>query len=164
MKRSLEGFLDNRAFLGFENEAVVGTAIIGMEKGHWLAQKMLDYYDEAGVVNGNLNMIPNSMIITDFLTEAGMKKEHPEYVKDVLVERRTVFYGSPNPNEFKEESVGIHYFRGSWWSEKERKRANNKLYVNVVRPALLKGKKIAVAIRGQSKARNIEVFIKNRRK
>lgn len=131
-----------------------------MEKDHWLAQKMLDYYDKYGIVNGELNMIPNSIIITDFLSEAGMKKEPPEYVKDVLVERRTVFYGSSNPDEFKAESVGVHYFRGSWWSEKERKRANNKLYVNVARPILLKAKKLIIAVLGQVKARDIEVYIK----
>lgn len=164
MRRPLDKFLDNKVFIGLERESIVGTAIIGMEKNHWLAQKMLDYYDKSGIVNGELNMIPNSMIITDFLTAEGMKKQPPEYVKDVLVEGRSVFYGSPDPNEFKKESVGVHYFRGSWWSDKERKRANDKLYVNIIRPILLKGKKLAVAALGQDIARKIEVYIKNRRK
>ena len=43
---NFDDFLENRAFVGFENPEYPFTAVFGAEKGHPLVKDMLDYYDK----------------------------------------------------------------------------------------------------------------------
>ena len=42
---NFDDFLNNRAFVGFENPSYPFTAVFGAEKGHPFVKEMLDYYD-----------------------------------------------------------------------------------------------------------------------
>ena len=155
---SIDKYLKKNVFIGLENSEYVGTAIIGAEKGHWLMREKLDYYDTHPFIisKSKYNMIPNTMVMTDILIRHGYKRGTTVEIDGVYVGARNVFYGEGSDKE----AVGIHYFRGSWWSEKERARSKSKSYKRI-KPFLVKGKKAIAALLGADRARNIEMKIKN---
>lgn len=145
--KPLDEYLDSGGFLGFEREGSVGSAIMGFEKGHWLTKEIMEYYQNTHFrfPNGQLNMLPNTTVITDILKKHGMNGQASFKMDDLVVEKSNVFYGSPDDAE----SYGIHYFRGSWWSEKERKRSNSKVYTKIVRPVLRGGRGVLLHMLGR---------------
>lgn len=144
--------------LGFENNEYVGTAIIGAKKGHWFLREMLDFYDSHPFLlsKGKYYMIPNTEIMTDLLIKHGYKRGCSMDVDGVFVGDRKLFYG----NGKDVAAVGIHYFRGSWWCEKERARSKSKTY-KAIKPFLVKGKKVLACMIGAERAREIEGQLKN---
>lgn len=161
--KTLDNLLDKKFFCGAENDEYVGTAIIGSEKGNWLLKKMLDYYDnnKFEISNGKYNMIPNTMIITDILAEKGYHRGESEEIYKIYIAPKETFYPGSNKKIYGDETYGIHFFRGSWWSEKERNRANSNVYKKVVRPVLIHAKKWMRDFLGVERARRIEIKIKN---
>ena len=75
--KPLDIFLERGFFVGNENGEYVGTAIMGSEKENWLLKSMLDYYDNNPfeISEGKYNMIPNTMVLTDFLEKKGFTVE-----------------------------------------------------------------------------------------
>lgn len=156
--KPLDKFLNHRLFMGNENEEFIGTAIIGAEKGHWLLKQWMDYYDDHSfeIAPNTYNMIPNTMIITDIMLHYGYNRDKKFVSNDISIYEKEVFFSTIS----EDSAYGIHYFRGSWWSEKEKKRANNKIYRFCVRPILLFIKKYLKLIVGTEKIYKIEIFIK----
>lgn len=157
--KPLDDFLNCNLFMGNENDDFIGTAIIGAEKGHWLIKQWLEYYDTHlfKITPNTYNMIPNTMIIADIMSNYGYKSGNLFKMQDVDIFERDVFY----PEKVNEkETYGIHYFRGSWWSEKELKRANNKVYTKLIRPVLLYIKRILKNLLGKENTYKFETFIK----
>lgn len=114
----LTQYLENKAFVGFENEEYPFTAVFGSEKGHPFIKDMLDYYsgidfefdpkDQLAKVNSKTvsNILINKYhcIVnnTEQLLETGIKV-YPDYV-------------FCNPS-FK--SSTIHVFTGTWMEGKK---------------------------------------------
>lgn len=165
--KDINPIIETGAILGCENSHFVGTAIMIAEKGNWLMKEMIDYYDSVDfqMQNGDINAIPNTMILTDILENKGFVRGKSWSCDDVKVYERSVFFPKKleeNKFDIRDETVGIHYFNGSWWSEKERKRSNSKIYNKLVRPLLRGVKKFLRVVIGKSYARNIENIVKNR--
>lgn len=113
-----EKFLDDRAFVGYENPDYPFTAVFGAEKGHPLLKSMLDYYegrefefdsnDQMKVVN---TKSVSDILVQDYGCELGNKRQTLRegievYTEDILC----------NPSE---NSTSIHVFTGTWMDGKK---------------------------------------------
>ena len=121
--KSLDEFLTDSAFTGFEVRDCVMTAVLACEKGNGLVKEILDYYINKNFINedGSLNEIPNPVIFTEIFHKYGLKDNG----KKQVVNGRTVYpeiYFSPNNfgrifDRPSNNSYTIHHFDGSWRSK-----------------------------------------------
>lgn len=166
--KSLESFMDNQVFIGFENRTTVGTGIIGAEKGAWIFKEMLNYYSRHSFVdkNGNIDTTSNAQIITDILAEKGFVRENREQIiEGVHVYERDYFC----PKKINEDTFGIsdrtatiHRFSTSWLTEREKKRGRNKLWRNFFRPCLKKIRTFLIKLIGEKRAKEMEAYIRKK--
>lgn len=113
-----KAFLNDRAFVGYENADYPFTAVFGAEKGHPFVKSILDYYngrefefdtkDQMKVVN---TKSVSDILIQDYNCELGNKRQTLQegievYTEDVLC----------NPSR---NSVSIHVFTGTWMEERK---------------------------------------------
>jgi mannosyltransferase OCH1-like enzyme len=166
--KPLEDILTNgKNIVGWETRTHVGTAILAFEKGHSVMKRFLDYYNSHPFVDrkGRMDNIANVAILTDILVEDGavcnrLKQE----LNDITIYNRELFYPKKlEESEFRitEETVGVHMCSGSWYTEKQRKRGNNKFWLKVIRPVLILCRSLCLSILGKERARNIEIIIRN---
>ena len=128
-----EAFLNDRAFVGYENADYPFTAVFGAEKGHPFVKDILDYYDgrefefdsndQMKVVN---TKSVSDILIQDYDCELGNKRQTLRegievYTEDVLC----------NPSE---NSVSIHVFTGTWMEGKKplARKINKFLKLRVI--------------------------------
>ena len=110
---NLERFLNDRAFVGFENKNYPYTAAFGCEKGHPLVKKVLEYYEgrEFEFDSKDQMKAVNTKIVSDILVnEFGCKVNNKEQIiKDGIHVYPDYILCNPS----KESSV-IHIFTGTW--------------------------------------------------
>ena len=141
---SLEDFLSNRAFSGFEDNCSVPTGIMASEAKHPFFAELLAYYNNRHFTleDGTYDVTTNVQIITETASNKGLRLDNTMQVVEDFA-----FY--PNdyfcPMSWKTRKLNItkntktiHHFAGSWLSEDIRK--SNKRYQFVVR---LFGEKVA---------------------
>ena len=78
---------------------------------------------------------------------------------------REVFYPKKlSDTEFRvtEETCAIHMCSNSWLSERERKRGNNKIWIEVIRPTLRMLRSLGIKIIGKERIRKIEIKLRNK--
>lgn len=78
--KSLSPMLNNKSFLGFEANALIGTGVIGAEmKTLWL-RDILEQYKDAYFIffTGNLNDVPNTIRITKYMQHFGLVRNNEE--------------------------------------------------------------------------------------
>lgn len=110
---SLDKFLNDRAFVGFENHSYPYTAAFGAEKKHPFVKKVLDYYqnrdfefdskDQLKAVN---TKIVSEILVKDFGCKVNNKKQ-------LLKEGIRVYPDNILCNPSSSSSV-IHIFTGTW--------------------------------------------------
>jgi mannosyltransferase OCH1-like enzyme len=126
--KSLDKFLEHRAFTGCENEEMCVTGIMAAEKGHkWIEDLLYDYNDKKFILpNGSYNKTPNTKIITEItINKFGWK---PQNEHQVLKEGLNIY-----PFDFfcaKDWKTGeiysnnntytIHHFSGSWYTKTDK--------------------------------------------
>ena len=112
---NFDDFLNNRAFVGFENPNYPFTAAFGAEKGHPLVKDMLDYYDELDTYHFDFKN-NNTISVSDILINKYGCKVGNMY--QILKEGIAVYPDTIlcNPSE---KSVSIHVFTGTWLDEKK---------------------------------------------
>lgn len=141
---SLDDFLSNRAFSGFEDNCFVPTGIMASEAKHPFFAELLAYYNNRHFTleDGTYDVTTNVQIITETASNKGLRLDNTMQVIEDFA-----FY--PNdyfcPMSWKTRKLNItkntktiHHFAGSWLSEDIRK--SNKRYQFVVR---LFGEKVA---------------------
>ena len=136
--KNLDCFLKNKAFLGFESEEAVLTAIIGSEPKNMLLKSLLSDYDNINFVkkNGSLDQTTNVVRVTNNLIKNFSLVLNNKYqnLKDVVV--YPIEYFSPknwNTGELTitNNTYTIHYFDASWYSDVEKKQiAKKKFYID----------------------------------
>lgn len=113
---SLDPFLSNRSFVGKELPFRVGTAVIGSEPHVPWVDEFLNSYTVKGKHfiqrDGNLDMVVNTIKLTDFLncTWHRHKNDIEVYDEDVFC-CKSYFTGNV---DLSERSVAIHDFSCSW--------------------------------------------------
>ena len=130
--KSINIFLDNKSFTGFEDDVSVQSSIIGSVKGNFLIKELLDYYDDRPFINNNsLDTTTNVEIISNILYDKGLEKNN----KEQLILDNLKIYPSNYfcPKSFKtgvidltNNTYGIHHFNMSWIS------LPKKIYINLV--------------------------------
>lgn len=67
----LDSLLNDKAFIGFENDEYLSAAIFGAEKGHPLMKDILDYYDQKNFTFDSNNQLAgvNSLSVTEIVTK-----------------------------------------------------------------------------------------------
>lgn len=115
--RPLDDLLNNRVFVGFENDSYPFTACFGAEKGHPFVKKMLDYYDD---------------IKFEFDKNDQLKNVNTKSVSDILIKEYKCKIGNIEQNladgikVYKSDvlcnpsinSYVIHIFTGTWMEGK----------------------------------------------
>ena len=153
--------------VGFERKAFIGTAIIACTPKNEFIEKLLVYYKTNKFIqsDGSLDNIANVSILTDIIKEYGLELGGKrQKVKDFEVYNREYFYPkklSDSTFNITEDTVGIHMCSNSWMTERERKRGNNKIWIEFVRPILRKLRSVGIKILGKDRIRKIEIKFRN---
>lgn len=119
--KSMDCFLNEKAFTGFEDESNVAAWILGSEKGNPLFKELMDEYYSRNFIkeNGDYDMTPNPKYVTECMVRHGL------ILKQDIIQKLdyiTVFpmdYFCPyNPyrrdTKFTENTYVNHYFNGAW--------------------------------------------------
>ena len=112
---NFDRFLNNRAFVGFENPQYPFTAVFGAEPGHPLVKDMIEYYDRLDEYKfdfeKNNTISVSDLLIKKFHCKVGNKFQILD--EDIAVYPDTVLC---NPSE---NSISIHVFTGTWLEGKK---------------------------------------------
>lgn len=118
--RSLDDFLDNKAFSGFESSNYIPTGIMASEKNFPLFKRFLSYYEDRHFINedGTLDTTTNTNIITNICKEYGLVLNNQFQVLDGFVLYPSDYF-CPFENETgilrkTHNTATIHWFRKSW--------------------------------------------------
>lgn len=120
---SFNQLLSNKGFIGFEDEELISTAVIGAEKENLLIKKWLDTYENREFEeNGKVKDVTNVRCITDLLLNHGLNQNNQ--IQLVYDEYMTIYpqeYFSPLKIGQKEPKITsntktIHWFEGTWVS------------------------------------------------
>ncbi|MGN1330296.1 MAG: glycosyltransferase family 32 protein [Clostridia bacterium] len=127
----LDSLLENKAFVGYENDDHPFTAVFGAEKGHPLIKDMLEYYDELNIgfdFEDNNTISVSKLLIDKYRCKTGN-------IEQVLETGIKVYKDGVlcNPSE---ESLTVHVFLGSWLGgskvhEMLRLRLSNKFRIKL---------------------------------
>lgn len=137
--KSLDQFLMDKAFSGFENATQIPTGIMASESGHPFFGKLLEYYKDRHFLHedGTMDLTTNVLTITNIATANGFI---PNNKKQTVCEM--VFY----PNDFfcpkdyvtgiahvTENTACIHHFNGSWQTEEEKELVSiRRKFINLL--------------------------------
>ena len=112
---NFDRFLNNGAFVGFENPQYPFTAVFGAEPGHPLVKDMIEYYDRLDEYKfdfeKNNTISVSDLLIKKYHCKVGNKFQILD--EDIAVYPDTVLC---NPSE---NSISIHVFTGTWLEGKK---------------------------------------------
>ena len=112
---NFDRFLNNRAFVGFENPQYPFTAVFGAEPGHPLVKDMIEYYDRLDEYKfdfeKNNTISVSDLLIKKYHCKVGNKFQILD--EDIAVYPDTVLC---NPSE---NPISIHVFTGTWLEGKK---------------------------------------------
>jgi len=76
--KSLDKFLENEAFSGFENTEYVPTGIMASTKGNNVIKDLLDYYKDRHFIkeDGSFDLKTNTETITSIMEKKGLNKNN----------------------------------------------------------------------------------------
>lgn len=123
--KSLDEFLNNKAFIGAESKYSVCTAVIGAEKSAAFIDELLGLYDGIHFTNGKtIDTMPNSKRIYNYLEKmyAYSTGDNPIYLNKCTLYPMD-FFSPINCYTYKQEITTnthcIHRFAGTWKSKDE---------------------------------------------
>ncbi len=112
---NLDKYLNNRAFVGFENKDHPFTAVFGAEKNHPLVKRMLDYYNELIEYNFDFNSNNTISVSNILINEFGAKTNNEfQILKEDIALYPDDIFCNPSKN-----STSIHIFTGTWLEDKK---------------------------------------------
>ena len=131
IKKKIDDILDADIFAGWESEYNVAVGVLGVRnKDHKLLQQLWDFYCENEFSSENAFSLSIPAILTNILkNNYGLVSNHLEnqVLKDnIKIYARDYFYpissDSSEKNMFTDNTYMVHYYIGSWISEKDKKR------------------------------------------
>lgn len=123
---SLNSFLCEKAFSGFETSDSVPTGIMACEKGFPLFVELLKYYDNVDFIlpDGSLNMVTNVVTITNECEKRGLIRNNTFQIIDGFALYPKDYFCPKNYSDGKiyltDNSVTIHHFSGSWMNTEDK--------------------------------------------
>ena len=165
--RSFNEFIENNAFLGFENRTYVGTAVIACEKNADFAKQMLDYYHSHPFIDasGNQNLTTNVTVLNNILESKGMERINKEQlIGGIHIYERDIFFPKKQSEEefaITDRTVAIHRMSATWLTKRQKRRGSNKFWINVCRPFLRKCQDLLIRIIGNERTKTLEIKIRN---
>ncbi len=132
--KPLDSLLKYQAVSGFESDTMVPTGLMACEKGNLFFSELLSEYDNLHFIleDGSMDTTTNVIRITNACLKYGLdiKKSHTIQTvrgftllpKEYLCPRS----GETGDIEITENTLTIHWFAGSWLSERDRKILRNK--------------------------------------
>lgn len=133
--KNLDFLLENEAFIGYEDEKLLQTAVIGSKKDNKWIKIILNIYNNKRFIklNGELDCTPNVKIITDVLKEKfklNLLKGYQTLNDGVVVYPKEYFcpkVWKTNEIMITKNTCTIHHYDGSWIeSESERKKRKRR--------------------------------------
>ena len=148
--KSLDEFLEEDSFWGFEEKNYIATSTIGAKQGNGLIKQFLDYYEDKSYneMAKNIEEFTNVKIVTNIFKKIGFEMNGKRQTIDNIGTIYPQEYFSPYDyinyyNKKTDKTYTIHHFYKSWVSPKDKMKSN-------IKKALAKtigGKNIAI-IRG----------------
>ena len=115
--KNFDSFLSDRAFLSFESNKTLCTAVIGSQKDNPFLIKCFDHYRKFN--EDTLDLTPNSQLLFNFLNISNADKNNVVRLENITVYPVDYFCAK----DFKtyeslktENTVTIHLLDGSWYS------------------------------------------------
>ena len=124
VKNTLNDFLHHRAVCGFEIKGIPYSAFWGIEKGHVLAIRIMDYY-----LNNEYKEEPNTAIFSKLLVNefgADASKDSYQELKEGIVLYPSTYFSLDLPINYV-----THHFSGSWHDSWTEERNTYKEMVNM---------------------------------
>lgn len=127
--KPFDKLLELNGFIGFEDEELVSTAVIGTKMNNSLIKEWLDEYNNRHFIeNGKLNTITNVRIFTDILLKHGMEQNNA--IQKIWNEKIVIYpvdYFSPlkignNKLMTTNNTLTIHWFEGTWLTINQRRK------------------------------------------
>lgn len=130
--RTLDPYLECKAFSGFENVHSIPTGIMASEKGFPGFGDLLEAYEGKRFIlpDGSFDLTTNVEMITDYYLERGLVRNNTYQVVDGFVLYPNIVF-CPYKHEvgsrwFEQSTVTIHHKNGSWLTdEAQRKRSGS---------------------------------------
>lgn len=127
--RSIDEFLENHAFSGFESTQYVPTGIMASDQGLPIVKELLDYYKERHFVSadGTMDLKTNCVSITEIMLSHGLiLNGQKQTIEDFTFYPADYF--CPFENETGKlnktaNTAAIHWFNKSWLPESVRTRS-----------------------------------------
>lgn len=154
--------------VGFERKAFIGTALIACQPHDPCIKELLEYYEthDFQQKDGSFDNIANVSIITDIMKSKGLVLGgERQSIPGFEVFNREYFYPKKlSETDFRvaDETVAIHMCSNSWLSDRERKRGNNKIWIEVVRPTLRGLRSFGIKVLGKERIRSLEIKLRNK--
>lgn len=136
--KALDDFLNFEAFLGFEDEKSISTAIIGSSKENIWVKELLEYYEGKNFIkeDGSLDTTTNVEILSRILKEKYNIELNNKLQKlpGLLTIYPREYFCPKDFNTGKllisENTFAIHHFNGSWLDENFSKhiKGNHRIY------------------------------------
>lgn len=113
--KPLDEFLNNKAFIGFEDTHYLSTATIGAEKGNPIIKTILDYYNCIDFKNYNYwkdfitYQETSPCIYTNIFQLVGLDRDKniEQHIKNFVIYPKSYFHT-------KDEGYAYHSWNGSW--------------------------------------------------
>lgn len=127
IKKDISKFLDNKFFMGFMYDCVLGTAVIGCNKHNNIILDLLNNYDKL-----KLDYNPNNNLVTEYFI-----KKYPDFKlnnKLQTLEEGVTIYPKEyfeRPTYNKKINYSEHYYTSTW------KPKNNKERLKVIMKTIL---------------------------
>jgi mannosyltransferase OCH1-like enzyme len=158
---------DYDAILGFENSSLVGTAMMAFKPNHYIVNDFLNYYNQLSFLSssGKAQITANPSILAEILIRYGftLNGEKQLYNNVQIFQREIFFPKKISEKDFRvtEFTKGIHHFSGSWLTDRQKRRGQNIIWIEVCRPILKKSKDLISIIMGKTATKKIELQIRN---
>ena len=137
--KSLDEFLDEESFWGFEEKNYVATSTIGAKKGNRLIKSFLEFYDDKSFtkISESIDTSTNVQIVTKILKNLGFdmngKKQHIEGIGTIYPQEYFSPYDYINYYDKKTKNTYTkHHFYKSWINPKDKVKSNIKKFLSKI--------------------------------
>lgn len=131
--KSLDEFLQEDSFWGFEEKNYIATSTIGSKKGNFLIKTFLDFYEGKSYneMRENVETSTNVQIVTNLMKDIGFemsgKKQSIENIGTLYPQEYFSPYDYINLIDKRNNNTyTMHHFYKSWLSPKDRIKSNIK--------------------------------------